>query len=315
MADFRSATVWDLNTGVTILKLQQSDEDIAASAMSRDGRFAATGSGSGGEIPTHHDNAIRVWDLRTQKVVDRIDVKASELQFSPDGKYLLITGVSLSSVWLWNLKAHRIELSHPAHYAELTADSSQLVTGDIRQIVVWDVKTKKQKQVIDCPFPRYFFESMQLSQDGKQLLTSCSDYVIRSWDLATGRLLHEFLGQPTFLIGAGYAQNGKLVVSPCLDGTMRAWDASSAKLIYSIDCREQIMDQQFSPDGNRCLLETRKGVFLMDTVNGKILAVLELFQPVNDACTAGDKLIVLRDPMQIYDWKTGSLIKQVTLQK
>ena len=312
MSDYRTASVWDLNTGEKLLKLQQTDEDVVASALSRDGRYAATGPGSGGEIPSHHDNAVRVWDLKTQKVVDRIELKSSELQFSPDGKYLLLTGVSMSSVWLWNLRTHRFEMSYPGHYAQLNADSTQLVSGDIRQIVLWDLKTKGQKQVFDCPFSRYFFESMQLSPDGKQLLTSCSDYVIRSWDTSTGRLLHEFQGQPTFVIGAGYALNGKLVASPCLDGTLRIWDALTSKLIHTIDCKDQITDQQFSPDGNRCLLETRQGIFMVDIPNGKVLSVLEIFHPVNDACTSGDSLIVLRDPIQIYDWKAGKLIKKVT---
>jgi len=313
VADYRTAAVWDLNTGEKLVNLHQSDEDVAASALSKDGRYAATGPGPGGEIPTHHDNAIRIWDLKSQRVVDRIELQASELQFSSDGKYLLITG--LSSVWLWNLKTHQFDFSYPAHYAEIRADSSEFITGDIRRIILWDLKTKKQKVVLDCPFSRYFFESMQLSPDRKQLLTSCSDYTIRSWDLATGHLFHEFQGQPTFVIGAGYAQNGKLVASPCLDGTLRVWDASTAKLIHTIDCKDQIMDQQFSPDGNRCLLDTRQGVFLVDIPNGKILGLLEPFVPVNDSCSAGDRLVLLRDPIQIYDWKTGNLIKVVTPKK
>ncbi len=317
LSDYRTATVWDLSSGAKLAELKQTDEDVASVAMSPNGFYVATGPGSGGEIPSHHDNAVRIWDLKAHKVVDRIDLHASEMRFSEDSSRLMISGASSSSVWIWNLKLHRFDFTYPSRYGAFSHDGKQLLTGDIRQIILWDLKTKRQLRVIECPFSRYFFESMHLSQNGKLLLAGCCDFILRTWDLETGKLTNEYVGHPTFHLGASFADHDRLVASPCLDGKVRVWETASARIVSTIDCHDQIMDQQFSSTGNACLVETRQGTMLVDIVHGKVTATLEVFQPVNDICLDPklDQFVLQRDPLKIYSWSTGKLIKRLELRK
>jgi len=306
-ANYPNVNIWDAKTGKLISRLKQTDEDVSAVAFSHDGKIAATGPGMGGDIPSRHDNAVRIWDLQTGSMIQRVEHHGNEFQFSPDGSLLLIGN------WMWDLERKRFKFVFPGRHAQFSKDGSKVVAGDVRQIVVWDVKTLKQIRRLECPFSRYFFDSMELSKDGRQCLSACSDFVVRSWDCQTGDLLHEYRGHSTFLMGAGYTANDREVASGSMDGKILVWDTATAKPKREIHCRGPVEVVLMSPDGGKCLAACGDGVSLIDLEAGREVARYGKFIPEVDSAFApdGKTFSVLWDPIEIYDARSGALVRKI----
>lgn len=311
-ADYKTANLWDAKTGDLLYRLKQTDEDLGSVAFSLDGKFAATGPGMGGDIPSRHDNCVRVWDLQTGKMYQRIELTGNDFQFSPDGRQLLI-----NSTWLWDIDARRFRFVFPGNHAQFSQDGSKILVGEYKQIVVWDLKTLKQLCRIECPFSRYFFDSLELSKDGRHCLTACSDFVVRSWDCLTGDLLHEYRGHTTFLMGAGFISNDRKVACPSMDGKILEWDALSGRVTREIKCRGPVEVVLLSPDGSRCLAACGEGVSLIDLDTGKELGRYDRFVPESEAAFAPDSktFLILKDTAQIYDAGTGALVRKLEYKK
>ena len=313
VSDYRDGNVWVAKSGQLLLKLKQTDEDVANVAISPDGKLVATGPGMGGDIPSRHDNATRIWNLQTGKVVDRIDVKGSDLAFSMDGKQLLIGGSSTNSTWLWDLDRHRFQFIFPGRSAQFSTDGTKVLAGDIRQIVLWDLRTLKQLRRIECPFSRYFFDSMQLSKDGRQVLVACSDYVVRTWDTQTGALIKEFQGHTSYLVGASFSAKDESVVSGAMDGKILVWDVASGQILRTISCKGPVEGILVSPNGRKGLALSGQEVAFVDIEQGKILEHYSNFRPENEAAFSPDckTFVVLRESIEVYDTWNGKLMRTV----
>lgn len=95
----------------------------------------------------------------------------------------------------------------------------------------------------------------QFSHDGKRLL-STSETTIRIWDLATGKMLHEFQGNKRWMYGARLSPDGTMIAAfggwNGEDSVLRCLDARTGKELYArTDHKGCCETAWFSSGGNR----------------------------------------------------------------
>lgn len=92
---FRTAKLWDAETGKPLLKLEVPANSVLSVAFSPDGKRILAGS---------DDSIARVWDAETGKPLFELEGHGGSIlsvTFSPDGKYIL-TGSEDKTARIWD---------------------------------------------------------------------------------------------------------------------------------------------------------------------------------------------------------------------
>lgn len=98
------------------------------------------------------------------------------------------------------------------------------------------------------------FTAMDLSKDGRFMVTGTKAGIVRLWDVETAEPL-EVMRHKGGIEDARFSPDGRLVVTASLDGTARLWDARSGQLVGSMPHPPRVLRAYFSPDSR--LVATR----------------------------------------------------------
>lgn len=172
---------WDLTTGQPLKSWISDEREVHSVAVSPDGSLLAVGG----------INSLRLWDITTGEVVQRLRVSAGEagpstinsMVFSPDGSTLLL-GSSNTLVELWDVQTGELRRRFSGH------------TDAVRGVV--------------------------FSPDGTQALSGADDRTIILWDVAEGAALRRYSGHTGAIIGVALAEGGA-AASVSWDNTLRQW--------------------------------------------------------------------------------------------
>ena len=97
---------------------------------------------------------------------------------------------------------------------------------------------------------------VEVSEDGKRMLTGADDRSVRLWDIDSGQCIHEFLGHADGIIGVQFVRGSGLVRSISWDRTAITWDAKTSKPLSYVDFGSLAIDfaQALTPDGTRLVV-------------------------------------------------------------
>jgi WD40 repeat protein/predicted Ser/Thr protein kinase len=105
---------------------------------------------------------------------------------------------------------------------------------------------------------------LDLSADGKHLLTAADDGKVRLWDLDTGRLLAS-LAHPVRATHGFFVGNEASILTLCHDGSCRLWNWREDKIIFDFPRSPDSFGSSLSPDRRYALLlETDTNARLWD---------------------------------------------------
>jgi eukaryotic-like serine/threonine-protein kinase len=211
--------VWDLDAKKVIRTFEGHQSDIGCLAISRDGRFALSGS---------VDKTMRLWDIASGKEQKRF-VGHTDLvrtvAFVSDGRRA-VSGSHDGTLRLWDLETGN-ELhcykghSGHVHCAVVSPDGRRILSGGMdRRIRIWELETGKESRSIVQPTPLTW---LAYSPDGRRFLSGGWDWVVRLWDASSGDVLQAFEGHQYSVTCVTFSADGRRALSGSDDATIRLW--------------------------------------------------------------------------------------------
>jgi len=168
-----------------------------------------------------------------------------------------IQGYAHSSVWLWNLAAHRRIAVFPGlegvvQNVAFSPDGSTLaaaVLGNQHGLRLWNVNTGKQ--VPNPTGDTGQVAAVAYSPDGRMMAVARGpDHVIDLWDLASHRLAGRLTGNTGPIVSLAFSPDGKMLASGGGDNTVRLWNvATGTRRGVFRGATGGIWSVGFSPDG------------------------------------------------------------------
>lgn len=184
-ANSTSVKIWNIKSGTEVLSLVGHTARVRGLDFSPDGTLIATGS---------RDRTIRIWnatDGRELKrfVVDPARDEVDDLDFTPDGKKLIVTSRAI---------------------AELLEISSGRTLFKIDAAKGW------------------MWTASAVSPDGKRFALASLDGRVRIYDLNSARVVTEIVSHETRINNLTFSPNGMVIASASSDRTVRFFDAQTA---------------------------------------------------------------------------------------
>jgi WD40 repeat protein/DNA-binding SARP family transcriptional activator len=219
--DGEKTVVWDVETGRIAKVLGPGgSHGTAGVAFSPDVRLVGTAG---------IDGALRLYDLRSGKLVRRVRVKGSlqDLDFGSDGRYVTAAGLA-GQIVVWDLRRHRLArtIHHPPGVQSIrfSPDGRTIVAGDfLGDVDFWDAATgRRVGRVLGGQNGDVL--SVTYSPDGRQLVTTSSDGQFRLWDVSSGKLVGAALPGADVGGWGTFSPDGRHVIAAFWSGLGMIWD-------------------------------------------------------------------------------------------
>ncbi|PHH83656.1 hypothetical protein CDD82_5414 [Ophiocordyceps australis] len=207
---------------------------------------------------------IRLWDVETGVSLHILDAfpkdsdsrprDVTSLAFTSDGKLLSLLEVWLQDSGYWRLEycmawdiatgaGTRVDIGQTAHesskfkdseYFSLSPDGKCIVAcGGPQQgntIHLWDIEAgAPPKALVGHSAP---INNFSVSPDGKFIVSSSDDGIIKLWDSVSGAILHDLKGPLEHNSILSVATSGQLVASMDSEASSYVWDAATGNIIW-----------------------------------------------------------------------------------
>ncbi|MFH0992128.1 MAG: caspase family protein [bacterium] len=246
--------MWDLKSGKLLWTVDRHKSNVYSLTFSPDNELLA------GAIESN-DGTIVFFDVASGKEQKTLStgVKINSLEFSRDGKVLLVASGAVIRFWdieqakvIKTLKGH----SSTVNSLSLSPDGTVIASGSAdKSIRLWELDAIMPSMIlIGYTSP---IQKISLSVDGKLLATAhgsegilgSRNESVRLWDLATGQGIKSFSGHLSTVTCVAVSLNGKLLASGSMDNRVKIWDISIGKELKTLDSKSTVFSVAFSLDG------------------------------------------------------------------
>ncbi len=213
-AGIGGARAWESATGKIVTRFPNSNS-VNCIAISPDGKRLATG---------HQDHSVLIWETRSGQPAGAGSSECEDVRqiaFSPDGRFLVISG-----------------------------------TRGTEGIL--EVRDSRSGELVRQPLVlRDSISSFELSRDGRWVATACEDHSARVWEVVTGGPLSPWLPHDFEARQVVFSPDGSRLATLARRGAIRLWNARTgepitAPIVYPRNVGDGCVS--YSPDGKRLLL-------------------------------------------------------------
>lgn len=240
--------VYNLATGQETFTYKGHDNAVIATAISPDGRWAATGGGN--------NNEIHVWDIKTGKLEQRLaggGASVWAVGFSQDGKRLLwgkTSGYQGDNErgplqFQIDLPDASQNLGQPRPYsgngavrAKAELDGWSLVArvgGDYGYEAILDIRKngKTQASIERGSSDGYRHRSYGFTPDGRAVISSASNGFLTAYSL-DGKKIGNFVGHTGEVWALAVSPDGRWLASSSDDQTVRLWNLETRENLLTL---------------------------------------------------------------------------------
>jgi WD40 repeat protein/serine/threonine protein kinase len=265
-----SIRLWSVDTGETLLRVEDRRTNLTALAFSPDGRRL---------VAACVDGIARLWDADSGQPVanplkhkDPIDHAA----FSPDSRLVLTTSQD-GTARLWEAKTGvpiGLPLVHPGVIFGAFSPGGETVVTTSRDSSarLWSVGT-------GTPLSQLFRERARISHadfspDGRRLVTASYGWYARVWDIQPRHAAPMELHAGQKIDSVAFSPDGEFLLTGGEDGTARQWDALIGQPRGEpVRHTGWVHHVAFSPDGRQFVsASTSRSTQVRDAATGQVVA-------------------------------------------
>ncbi|RCJ29504.1 hypothetical protein A6769_35580 [Nostoc punctiforme NIES-2108] len=157
----------------------------------------------------------------------------------------------------------------------ITPDNHILVGGSWQKIFIGNLQTGELLRTINAH--SHWILSVAISLDGKTLISSSLDTIIKIWDLKLGLLIRQINAHNNWVNAVNITPDSKTIVSASADKTIKIWDISTGKLQHTLEEHSgDILSIAISSDGKIIASgSTDNTVKIWNLESGKLYQSLE----------------------------------------
>ena len=231
-AQFGEIKLWDVATRKELRTIRGHRDNIFAVAFSPDGKTVATCS---------YDRLVKLWDVASgneiRNLKDHTDAIFS-VAFSPDGK-LLASASADRTVKIWNVatgqRLYTLSDGLDAMNSIAFQPSGQMAgrllagAGADRTIRVWELGETEGRQIKSLIAHEDAINLIAFSPDGKTLVSTGADKVMKLWDAAKLEELHTAEIQSDWVFALSFSADGRRLAVGRYDGSIAFYDPMTGK--------------------------------------------------------------------------------------
>ena len=222
-----SIRFWDVATGAASRSHSTGSSTGNWVAFGAEGKVLGVSSGS----------KLRILDVRTGRTLHDVSTRTSYFAFSPDGKWLGLSGLSSKDygVELWDPAAGKLVRRMDGASTRFTGP---VFSGDGRLIAagcaygsgaggvtIWRTETGKVAAKLPGRGGRLTFVAM--SPDGSLMAAATYEGAIRVWDVAKEIHLRDLPAGPGQAYAVAFSPDGKLLAGGGAAGHIHLWDVAT----------------------------------------------------------------------------------------
>jgi hypothetical protein len=245
-----TARLWSVESSSTLHTLEGHADAVRSVALSRDGKYALTGSG---------DQTV-LWDAQSAKELGQLekpDGPVWSVAFSPDGK-LALTGSDDGKARLWDLERRSVLQIFTGHSdavysVAFSENGKRVLTGSGDHTArVWDAASGSQLKKLEGHSREV--RAVAFSPDGRLALTGSDDMSAWLWDVETGQARKEFREHSGPVWAVAFSPDGERMLTGSQDKTARIWNSKSGAPLHILEKHMgPVTSVAFSQDGKRVL--------------------------------------------------------------
>ncbi|KAG1790602.1 uncharacterized protein HD556DRAFT_1488069 [Suillus plorans] len=265
----KTLRLWDLETGVVLMKMEGHSSEVRALAISRDGKIIASGDENGEVMAWHGETGESI--AQPIKVRSRVIISVA---FSPDGT------VKFWCTKTWQMQGEPIECGY-AESVRYSPSGELLAIATGSNIEIYNPLGIARERIA---YLKGHTESWNMSlawtPDGTHLLSGGKNYVLE-WDTSTWQQVgHPYEGHTDYINAIAIHPAGTLVAAASDDKHVRLWRLSDQRTIAIFQHSSAVTCVAFSVDGKH---------ILSGGYDNKISewAILDI-TTARDACLTGD---------------------------
>jgi WD40 repeat protein len=220
---------------------------------------------------------IRIWEAASNKVLGRLsqqtDIRTALV--SPDGSRIVTNGVD-RVIWVWDVATLTQRAALVGHESLITdlafsPDGRFLASGDYDAVVrIWDPSRDPRGQAIATTYSNDIIAALGFEPDSSAVrivataaarpgvAASPPSSIIETWDISTGRRLHQHTVSVTSYrmwprADFAFSTDNRLLAAPTPDWKVAAvWQVDTGKRLVTLKGHTGIITSVvFSPDGRR----------------------------------------------------------------